>query len=175
MRTPRAANRAFSRLLVRLRRLTIFHLALASIGSAATPLADMISTSAHAAHQIAVQVASILFMIPFGVSMAATVRTGHAVGRKDGPGIKRAGLVAMLFGIAITAALTLATVAARFDVAELLFGRSVPRAEATIRLAAELISVGASFFMTNAVQAITVGSLGGIPGCRFCSPASLIG
>jgi MATE family multidrug resistance protein len=32
------------------------------------------------AHQIALQVASILFMVPFGISLAATVRVGHAVG-----------------------------------------------------------------------------------------------
>ncbi|UPK34505.1 MATE family efflux transporter [Bradyrhizobium sp. 186] len=134
--------------------------------SAATMLAGMISTSVLAAHQIAVQVAGTLFTIPFGVSMAAAVRVGHAVGRKDGPGVKRAGLVAMLFGIVITAILTLATIAARFEIAEVFLGGSVFRSDATVGLAAKLVLVGAGFFMTDAVQSIAVGSLSGLKDTR---------
>lgn len=71
------------------------------ITSAAALLAGVISTTAVAAHQIAIQVAAILFMIPSGISMAAAVRVAHAVGRNDGPAIKRSGLAAMLLGIVI--------------------------------------------------------------------------
>ena len=46
-------------------------------------LVGWIGTTALAAHQIALQIAAILFMVPFGISMAATVRVGHAVGRRD--------------------------------------------------------------------------------------------
>jgi MATE family multidrug resistance protein len=53
--------------------------------SSAALLVGWIGTTALAAHQIALQVAAILFMIPFGISLAATVRVGHAVGR-GGPG-----------------------------------------------------------------------------------------
>ncbi|MCK1481808.1 hypothetical protein IVB25_03480 [Bradyrhizobium sp. 193] len=66
----------------------------------------LISTSALAAHQIALQITMITSMIAFGISMAAAVSVGHAVGRNDGPGIKRAGLVAMLLGTLIAALLT---------------------------------------------------------------------
>ena len=51
--------------------------------SAAALLMGLISTTALAAHQIALQVTAILFMVPFGIGMAATVRVGHAVGRGD--------------------------------------------------------------------------------------------
>jgi MATE family multidrug resistance protein len=51
--------------------------------SSAALLVGWIGTTALAAHQIALQVATILFMIPFGISLAATVRVGHAVGRGD--------------------------------------------------------------------------------------------
>ena len=54
----------------------------------------LISTTALAAHQIALQVTAILFMVPFGISMAATVRVGHAVGRGDAGAVRRAGYVA---------------------------------------------------------------------------------
>ena len=49
-------------------------------------LMGMISVTALAAHQIALQVAAILFMVPFGIGMAATVRVGHAIGRNDASG-----------------------------------------------------------------------------------------
>ena len=61
----------------------------------------LISTTALAAHQIALQVTAILFMVPFGISMAATVRVGHAVGRNDAAAVRRAGFVATLLGMAL--------------------------------------------------------------------------
>ncbi|WP_247454941.1 MULTISPECIES: MATE family efflux transporter [unclassified Bradyrhizobium] len=82
--------------------------------SVAALLAGLISTSALAAHQIALQITVITSMIAFGISMAAAVRVGHAVGRNDGPGIKRADLVAMLLGTLIAALLTVAVIVARF-------------------------------------------------------------
>ena len=61
----------------------------------------LISTTALAAHQIALQITAILFMVPFGISMAATVRVGHAVGRGDAAAVKRAGFVAVRLGIVL--------------------------------------------------------------------------
>src|SRR5882724_3896043 len=49
--------------------------------AAAALLMGLISTTALAAHQIALQVTAILFMVPLGIGIAATVRVGHAVGR----------------------------------------------------------------------------------------------
>ena len=134
--------------------------------SAAALLMGLISTTALAAHQIALQVTAILFMIPFGISMAATVRVGHAVGRNDGPGVKRAGLVAMLLGIVIVAVLTLAVIATRFEIAAFFLGDIAKNAAATIELAAALLLIGASFFITDAVQSIAVGSLRGLKDTR---------
>jgi MATE family multidrug resistance protein len=134
--------------------------------SAAALLMGLISTTALAAHQIALQVTAILFMIPFGISMAATVRVGQAVGRNDVPGVRRAGLVPMLLGIAIAGLLTLAVVATRFDIAAFFLGGTAENAAATLDLAATLLLVGASFFITDAVQSIAVGSLRGLKDTR---------
>jgi len=41
-----------------------------------------------AAHQIAINVASVAFMIPLGIAMATTVRVGHALGRNDPEAIR---------------------------------------------------------------------------------------
>jgi multidrug resistance protein, MATE family len=130
--------------------------------SAAALLMGLISTTAIAAHQIALQVTAILFMIPYGISMAATVRVGHAVGRNDAGGVKRAGIVALLIGIAIAAVLTLAVIATRFGIARLFLGEGLANADATIELAATLLLVGATFFITDGLQTIATGALRGM-------------
>ena len=66
--------------------------------SSAAILVGWIGTTPLAAHQIALQIAAILFMVPFGISMAATVRVGHAVGRGDPIGTRRAGFAALALG-----------------------------------------------------------------------------
>ncbi len=53
-----------------------------------------------AAHQIAINVASLTFMVPLGVSAAATVLVGHAVGRADPTGVRRSAGAALATGIA---------------------------------------------------------------------------
>ncbi|MGY4473671.1 putative MATE family efflux protein [Bradyrhizobium sp. USDA 3364] len=115
-------------------RISVTSLTSFGVFPAAALLAGLISTSALAAHQIAFQVAMIMSMIPFGISMAAAVRVGHAVGRNDRPGIKRAGLAAILLGIIIAAILTLVVIAMRFEIAELFLDESVGDAGATIEL-----------------------------------------
>ncbi|MGY3473501.1 MATE family efflux transporter [Bradyrhizobium ottawaense] len=86
--------------------------------------------------------------------MAAAVRVSHAVGRNDRAGIKRVGLTAILLSVVIAAILTLGVVAVRFEIAGLFLDKSAGDAEATIGLAAKLLLVGASFFITDAAQSI---------------------
>src|SRR6185503_8475122 len=44
-----------------------------------------------ASHQVALNIASVFFMIPLGLAMAITVRVGNAVGRGDAQGVRYAG------------------------------------------------------------------------------------
>ena len=134
--------------------------------AAATLLMGLIGTAALAAHQIALQVTAILFMVPFGIGMAATVRVGHAVGRNDSAAATRAGLMAMLLGIVLVAILTLAVVLGRFAIARFFLGEAAHSAAATIELAAKLLLVGATFFVADGLQSIAVGSLRGMKDTR---------
>jgi MATE family multidrug resistance protein len=134
--------------------------------SSAALLMGMISTTALAAHQIALQVTAILFMIPYGISMAATVRVGHAVGADDAAGVRRAGLVAMWVGIAFSLVLTLAVIVTRFAIARLFLGENLGNIDATVTLAAQLLMVGATFFVTDGLQTIAAGALRGINDTR---------
>jgi len=130
--------------------------------SAAALLMGRISTTAIAAHQIALQVAAILFMVPYGIGLAATVRVGHAAGRNDSDGVRLAGLVAMLLGLTLGAVLTIVEVATRFSIARFFLGEGLTNADATIELAATLLLVGATFFITDGLQTIAAGALRGI-------------
>ncbi|CAN5492815.1 MATE family efflux transporter [soil metagenome] len=73
----------------------------AGLFSAATLLIGTLSTEALAAHQIALNASGMTFMIPLGVAMAATVRVGQAVGRRDAAGVSIAGWVAIGIGTAV--------------------------------------------------------------------------
>ena len=66
--------------------------------AAATALAGRLPPAALAAHQIAINVASLTFMVPLGVASAGAVRVGQAIGRRDAAGAARAGWTALLFG-----------------------------------------------------------------------------
>jgi MATE family, multidrug efflux pump len=133
---------------------------------AAGLLMGVISTTALAAHQIALQITAILFMVPFGISMAATVRVGHAVGRNDASGVRRAGYVALLLGIALVAALTLAVIVGRDGIAHLFFGAAADSAGAAIGLIETLLLIGATFFIADGIQTIAAGALRGMNDTR---------
>jgi MATE family multidrug resistance protein len=130
---------------------------------AAGLLMGLISTTALAAHQIALQVAAILFMVPFGISMAATVRVGHAIGRREAGAVRRAGHVAIWLGIVLAAVLTLAVIIGRFGIAEIFLGENT---DATAELSATLLLVGSTFFIADAIQTIAAGALRGMNDTR---------
>jgi MATE family multidrug resistance protein len=125
-----------------------------------------ISTTALAAHQIALQVTAILFMVPLGISQAATVRVGQAAGRGDAKAARRAGWTAVLIGIVSGVLLTLAVIASRFAIARLFLGEGFGEANATVALAATLLLIGATFFITDGLQCIAAGALRGLKDTR---------
>jgi MATE family multidrug resistance protein len=129
-------------------------------------LMGWIGTTALAAHQIALQVAAILFMIPFGISLAATVRVGHALGRRDPIAVRRAGFGAIALGAALMVAMALIVVAFRDLIPLLFLGHDAGGNAAAARLASTLLLIGASFFVTDGVQAIAAGALRGINDTR---------
>jgi multidrug resistance protein, MATE family len=134
---------------------------------AAALLMGLIGTSALAAHQAALQIAAILFMVPFGISMAATVRVGHAVGRGDATAVRRAGLVATILGIVFMSVMTLAVILFRFAIARFFFGDAAESAGAVIDLTATLLLVGATFFVADGIQTVAAGALRGLNDTRL--------
>jgi MATE family multidrug resistance protein len=134
--------------------------------AAAALLMGWLGTAALAAHQIAITVASIIFMVPFGVSMAATVRVGQAAGRRDPEGARRAGITAIALGAAFMALMTLIVALARHAIPLLFLGFSTPASNDTLLIAATLLAVGASFFIADGVQTVVAGALRGLNDTR---------
>jgi MATE family multidrug resistance protein len=58
-----------------------------------------LGTRAIAGHQVAINLASLTFMVPLGVADAGSILVGHAVGRGDLPGTRGAARAALLCGI----------------------------------------------------------------------------
>ena len=133
--------------------------------AAAAQMMGWIGTTALAAHQIALQIAAVMFMVPFGIGMAATVRVGHAAGRGDAVATRRAGFSAIALGAGFMAAMTLLVALTRHTLPLLFLGSDAPDPQ-TVALAASLLVLGASFFIADGVQTIAAGSLRGLNDTR---------
>jgi MATE family multidrug resistance protein len=114
-----------------------------------------------AAHQIAVLVASLTFMVPLGVAMATTVRVGHAAGAGDASAVRWAAAAGYaLAGIAQVVAAAVMLGAGAF-LAALVTGDA-----AIAALAVTLLGYAAIFQLPDGVQALSNGALRGLKDTR---------
>jgi len=133
-----------------------------TIFNAAAFLMGLIGADSLAAHAIAIQIASIAFMVPMGFGQAATVRVGRAYGAQDHEGIKRAGWVAFTAGtgfMVLTASLMLlaphALISAFIDIND-------PANANVISLAVSFLAFAALFQIFDGGQAVASGMLRGL-------------
>jgi multidrug resistance protein, MATE family len=133
--------------------------------SSAAILMGWIGTTELAAHQIALQTAAILFMVPYGIGMAATVRVGQAVGRGDTSGTRRAGFVAIAVSGVFMAFMTGVVIASRFEIAHFFLGGNAADSR-TAEMVALLLIVGATFFICDGLQTAAAGALRGLNDTR---------
>ena len=115
-----------------------------------------------AAHGIAVQLASITFMVHLGLSNVATIRAGNAYGRRDGDHMARGARVA--FGMSL--AMALATMAFFVLLPEPLISafmqRGDPARAEILAIGVGLLAVAALFQMVDGAQVIALGLLRGV-------------
>ncbi|MGR3722145.1 MATE family efflux transporter [Abyssibius alkaniclasticus] len=119
-----------------------------------------------AAHGIALQLASVSFMIPLGLSQAATVRIGIARGRKDRLGVQRAGQVILLMGGGIS----LLAAALFVIIPETLIGlfqdAANPETAAVLAYGVPLMAVAGAFQLVDSIQVMAAGLLRGLKDTR---------
>ena len=141
---------------------------LAEVGlfMAASIMMGWLGVAALAAHGIALQLASISFMIPLGLANAATVLVGQAYGRGDEAGVQKSALATLLVsGLIALGAAALFISAPRF-LTGLFLDRSAEGAPAILDAAVTLLAVAAVFQIADAMQAVGSGLLRGIKDTR---------
>ncbi len=114
-----------------------------------------------AAHQIAINVASLCFMIPFGLAEATTVRVGHAAGRGDRDGLRRAAFAGYALMLA-TQLVSGCVLLAGNDALAAMYTRDA----AVAALAATLLLYAAAFQFPDGVQVLSAGALRGLKDTR---------
>lgn len=136
-------------------------------------LMGLIGASSLAAHAIAIQIASLTFMVPLGIGQAGTVRVGRAFGAGDKDGIRRAGTMALILALSfMTCTALLMAVVPQWLVAPFL-DRSKPGAEAVAQLAMIFLFYAAVFQIADGAQVIGSSILRGLG--DTCLPMILAG
>jgi len=121
------------------------------------------------AHQIALQVASLTFTVALGIGNAGSVRVGLAVGARDGPAVRRAGLAALLGGGAFMAFSAIALFFFPRFVAELLTDDPD-----IVRTAVPLLRIAAVFQLSDGLQGVGAGILRGAGETRFTFKTNMV-
>lgn len=132
-----------------------------AVFAATTAMLGALGPVALGGHQIALNLASITYMIPLGVSSAVAVRVGQSVGRGDQGAARRAGWV----GIGLGAGFMTAAAVVFWTAPRLLAGFYTTDAE-VITLAASLLVIAAFFQLFDGIQAVATGALRGLGDTR---------
>ena len=138
--------------------------------AAAAALAGRISPEALAANQVVLNIAGFFFMLPLGLSSAAAVRVGHAVGRGDPISARRAGWCAL--GVALVIALGNATLFVAIPGALLRIFTAEP---SVLAVGGTLLLICALFQPFDAFQSVATGALRGIGDTRTPMLFNLVG
>jgi len=129
-----------------------------------------IGTAQLAGHQVALNLASLAFMVPLGVSAAAAVLVGHAVGRGDIAEARRAAGAGLTAGVGFMAASALVM---------LLFPTFLARIYTTdagvLGLAASLIPIAGVFQVFDGIQVVSIGILRGVGDTRAPMIVNVLG
>lgn len=125
--------------------------------SGAALIMGMVSKNAQAAHQIAINLSSITFMICTGLAMASTIRIGNQLGKKNPQGMRDAGMSALIQVTFIMLIFSLLFVLFRSYLPHLYIDDSI-----VIEIAASLLIFAAIFQVPDGVQVTALAALRGL-------------
>ncbi len=143
--------------------------------NAAVFLMGLIGAASLAAHQIAIQIASLSFMVPMGLAQAVTVRVGHAYGRGDRVAISRAGWTSFVLGTGFMALMAIVMWAMPHHLIAIFLDPADPANAMVIPLAVAFIGVAALFQIVDGAQAVGAGMLRGLHDTKVPMAFALFG
>jgi len=136
----------------------------------ATLSAGWLTPIALATHQIAINYASVTYMVPLGISAAASVSVGHAVGAGDSARARRAGWLALALGTGFMVLAGLVFFIAPRPLIELF-----THDPQVLAVGPSLLWIAAAFQIFDGVQTVCTGALRGLGETRAPMFANLIG
>jgi len=137
--------------------------------STVTAICGKLGPSSIAGHQIALNAAALSYMMPLGMASAAAVRVGHALGRGDRSGARRAGWAAILFGALLMTGAGIVFVSIPERIA-----RVYTSDAQVIRVAVTLLYIGAAFELFDGLQTVATGALRGLGDTRTPAIVNLL-
>ena len=123
-----------------------------------------------AAHQVAINYAAMMFMVPVGLSLAATVRVGNAMGRKDFVSARRCGWVAVCLAMGFMGVSAIVLMLFNHFIASL-YTNDVQ----VIEFASGLLILAAVFQVSDGLQVSTAGALRGMKDTKIPMLLNLLG
>jgi MATE family multidrug resistance protein len=133
-------------------------------------LMGRLGVAALAGHQIAINLASLSFMVPLGIAGAAATRVGHAIGRGDMPGARRTAAVCLALGAGV-----MLLFAAAFALAPHFLARLYSADPAVVGTAAALLPIAAVFQVFDGTQVVSAGVLRGAADTTLPAAIALLG
>ena len=119
-------------------------------------------TDGLAAHQIVFQTMNIIYMVPLGMSFAATARVGKWFGQENMLGIRQAGLVSVTVGTLWTALIVVVLLVFPQQIVGLYINVLEPENAPIVSLAVSILRVAAIAHIFDGVQKIAYGALQGL-------------
>ncbi|MEB3416536.1 MATE family efflux transporter [Alteriqipengyuania sp. WL0013] len=138
----------------------------AGIFGAAAFLMGAIGTSELAGHTIALQIAALMFQVPFGIGQAATIRVGYFYGARDPAGMARAGWTAIAVGTGFMACTAALMVFAPRTLISIYVDPDAAKNAALVGFALRYLVIAAAFQLADGVQAVAAGALRGLQDTR---------
>ncbi len=137
-----------------------------SLFNAAAFLMGLFGAEPLAAHQIALQIAAMSFMVPLGLAQAATVRVGLAYGAQDEDGVGRAGWTAYALGVGFMAVMALILILFPRALLGVFLDLTDPSSLRVLDIAVTFLAFAALFQVADGAQAVGAGMLRGLNDTR---------
>lgn len=137
--------------------------------SFAVVMVGWLGTQQLAAHQIALNLASISFMVVLGISVAGSIRVGNAVGMKDIAETRRAGFTASLLGASVMSVAGFIFIVFRNYLPTLYVNDEI-----VISYASSLLIIAALFQISDGTQAVGIGILRGLTDVKIPTAITFI-
>ncbi|MEJ2495619.1 MAG: MATE family efflux transporter [Ignavibacteriaceae bacterium] len=128
-----------------------------------------LGTNQLAAHQIAINLASITFMVVLGISMAGGIRVGNGVGEQNIKQVRRAGFASIFLALCFMTFSGIVFITFRNLLPQLYIDN-----QAVISIASSLLIIAALFQLSDGVQAVGIGILRGLTDVKIPTAITFI-